>query len=67
MTWAEIETQARATLANVGDISRLRSLEAQGKLPAGTADAACHHALAYVMRIVQLAVTSHGQRQPVVT
>lgn len=67
MSWQEIETQARATLANIQDISRLRSLEAQGKLPVGFADTAEAQALAYVMRIVHLAVTSHGQRQPVVS
>lgn len=66
MSWQEIETQARASLANIQDISRLRSLEAQGKLPAGFADTAAESATAYVLRIVHLSVTSHGQRQPTV-
>lgn len=69
MSWQEIETQARATLANIQDISRLRSLEDPKipyHLPAGFADTAEAQALAYVMRIVHLAVTSRGQRKPTV-
>lgn len=53
--------------ANLDDIERLRKLEADGLMPAGTTAMAAKQAMAYLLRIMELKETSHGQRQPVVS
>lgn len=51
-------------LANLEDILRLEKLERDGLMPAGTTAMAARQAMAYLLRIVELKETSHGQRLP---
>lgn len=54
-------------LANLEDIERLKDLEDHHLMPAGTTAMAARQAMAYLLRIVELKESSHGQRQPVVS
>lgn len=64
-------------LANLEDILRLEKLERDGarvegtdiifKMPAGTTAMAARQAMAYLLRIVELKESSHGQRKPIVS
>lgn len=50
--------------ANLDDIERLKDLEDRHLMPAGTTAMAAKQAMAYLLRIVELKESSHGQRQP---
>lgn len=51
-------------LANLSDIGRLAWLELWGRVEPGTTQFAATHAIAYLERIGELSLTSHGQRKP---